>query len=143
MAITSITGPFCKELFDTYIAHETDTADFNVPIMMEDGVNVILPENAATGGSTTECEIEDTCCNEPSYFLFVNQSVTEIGYGGALQDQLGMMPSVNVFYYDTDAEEGGLVSGAGVFTKIAFDGDPLTKITITHGGPASGVIKLS
>lgn len=142
MPITSITGPFCQELFSTYIAHETDTAEINVPIMMEDGENVILPEDATTGNSNTECLVEEVCCNEPEYFLFVNESQTVIGYGSEMIARHGQDPSVFTFYYDTDAEEGGLLSSVGVYTKIAFDTIPLTKITVTHGGPASGVIKI-
>lgn len=71
-----------------------------------------------------------TCCDQ-NMTNFVNQSVTTIAYGGEYGDH----PLVEVVYFI-----GGQWIQSGVFTNIKIEPG---QIVVDHGGPASGVIKLT
>jgi hypothetical protein len=42
-----------------------------------------------------------------------------------------------VFYWD-----GTNYVAAGIFTQIALTGYPVTGVTVDHGGPATGILKI-
>lgn len=73
------------------------------------------------------------CCPE-TIVPFTNQSVTDIPY--ALE--YGNKPVVTALY---------LVAGEwiaeGVLTSIKLIGSPTSLIRVDHGGPSTGIIKLS
>ena len=71
-----------------------------------------------------------TCC-DLNTTNFVNQSVTTIAYN----DELGEHPLIEVIYYN-----GANWSQQGVFTQIRKE---VGQIVVDHGGPATGIIKLS
>lgn len=137
--ITKITGPFCEDLAASYIAHETDTAEAEVPILLEDGTNVFLPENAVGSIEGVECvEGEEKCCNEPSIFTFENSVRTEITWTQSMKDKHGLYPDVQVMYFDQDIS----AFRVDLLTRNAFVGKPPTKLLIDHGGPSTGIIKI-
>lgn len=139
MPITHIYGPECLSIVYDYIAHETDTAEAEVPIITEDEM-VIIPEDAVFGGGDIECLPGDVvCCVEPSVFLFTNQLRTEIVWGDVMRTRHGHSPSVFVYYYSS---VDGSFSIVGDYTKIAFVGNPLTKIVVDHGGLSTGFLKV-
>jgi hypothetical protein len=77
------------------------------------------------------------CC-EPTITHFSNVSSTTISYGPSLSTAHGPAPKVTVLYWD-----GTQYVAAGIFTSIAFDGYPVTSITVDHGSDsATGIIKL-
>ncbi len=143
MPVDMIIGPFCYLISDTYIAHETENVPDNlVPILMEDGTNNILPENAAISLYGTICvDPQEVCCVEPDTFTFINQTRTEIIYGGSLKERHGAYPSVLVYYYQ-ETETSGEIIILGTYTRISMVGNPPTKIIVDHGGPATGIIKI-
>lgn len=142
MPITAIYGPHCVEVLNQYIAHETDTAEAEVPIVEEDGTTVLLPENASGTISGTPCfPGDETCCNKPMQIPFEQANITEIFITQSVINQVGAYPAVEVWYFDNTTEDGGLVKN--VFSNIAYVGDPPTKIVVDHGGPSTGIIKLS
>lgn len=67
-----------------------------------------------------------SCCTQ-NIHTFVNETVTVLPYTG--------VPDVRVFY-----KVGESYEAAGVFTLISISP---TQITIDHGGPATGVVKLN
>lgn len=73
------------------------------------------------------------CC-PLNTFNFINATQTTIPYAGEFGDK----PLVDVMY---------LIDGEwiakGVFTNIYLLGFPTSSIKVDHGGPATGVIKLS
>lgn len=77
------------------------------------------------------------CCAE-TITSFFNEAVTTINYGPSLQAAHGAAPKVTVLYWD-----GTQYVAAGIFTSVAFDTYPVTTVTVDHGGPASGLIKLN
>lgn len=77
-----------------------------------------------------------SCCNA-TITPFFNVSSTTIGYGPSLQSLYGLAPKVTVLYWD-----GVQYVAAGIMTSIAFDTFPVGSITIDHGGPATGLVKL-
>ncbi len=141
MPIDAIYGPFCDELLNIFIAHETNTAAIQVPIIQDDDEQVLIPEDAEVGAYGVACFDGDViCCTEPTISTFVNQSVTEIVYGAVLQAKHGPNPSVFVYYFDSGT---GMFTVMGDFTKVAFDGYPVNKITVNHGGELmTGKIKI-
>jgi hypothetical protein len=141
MPIDVISGPFCQQFFANYIAHETDTAEVGVPIIMEDGSGNILPENAIFGLYGTECvEGQPVCCNTPSEVRFVGQLKTEIFYTATMRAKHGTWPQVYVYYY-YPTNDGELILG-GILTRVSMVGMPATKIIIDHGGVATGIVKI-
>jgi hypothetical protein len=38
--------------------------------------------------------------------------------------------------------DGTQYVAAGIFTSIAFTGFPVTQITVDHGGPATGMVRI-
>jgi hypothetical protein len=142
MPIEVISGPFCIELVEPYIAHETDTDANGVPIIREDGLGVLLPENAPFGMYGVVCgEGQPVCCNEPTIVKFFNQARTEIFYSASLRTKHGTYPSVLVYYYQATEEDGELIAG-GYLTRVSWVGLPPTKIVVDHGGTATGIIKI-
>jgi hypothetical protein len=78
-----------------------------------------------------------SCCS-PYTETFFNVSSTTINYGPSFQALYGPAPKVTVLYWD-----GTQYVAAGIFTSIAFDGFPVTSITVDHGSDgATGIIKL-
>lgn len=71
-----------------------------------------------------------TCCDQNTT-NFVNQSVTTIAYGG----EYGERPLVQVVYY----QDGAWVQ-QGISTQIIIEPG---QIVVDHGGPATGLIKLT
>jgi hypothetical protein len=77
-----------------------------------------------------------SCC--PSQVTtFSNALSTTIAYSPAMQSQYGAAPKVTVLYWD-----GTQYVAAGIFTSIAFTGFPVTQITVDHGGPATGMVRI-
>lgn len=66
------------------------------------------------------------CCPQYNY-TFANESVTIIPFVGAVM--------VNVLYLID-----GVWTAAGMFTQIQ---KTATQVTVDHGGPATGVIKIT
>lgn len=54
-----------------------------------------------------------------------------------MQAAYGSAPKITVLYWD-----GVQYVAAGIFTSIAFDTYPVNSITVTHGGEATGIIKI-
>lgn len=77
-----------------------------------------------------------SCCS-PTIISFFNTSSTTIAYGPGLQLQYGQVPNVTVSYWD-----GTKYVSAGIMTQIKFVGFPLIQITVDHGGPATGLLKI-
>jgi hypothetical protein len=146
MPIDTISGPFCELLIANYIAHETETAEAPVPIIMEDTGENILPENAFTGIYGFECfEGEEVCCGETTEIKFIDALETIIPYGPVLQAKHGITPTVFVMYYEPGPdgdEENSFFRIGGTLTPIFLDGDPTTQIRINHGGKSTGIVKL-
>lgn len=76
------------------------------------------------------------CCPDTKFSVF-NQSVTNIAYSGAMRDQYGAYPRVEVLYWD-----GTNYVSRGVFTSIKFIGNPLENIVVDHGGPSIAQVKI-
>lgn len=74
-----------------------------------------------------------TCCQSISQ-SFVNQAVTIIAWNGALYGS----PYVEVFY-DNDGD----ISADAMAGYIKLIGNPVTSVSVEHGGPASGIVKIS
>ena len=78
-----------------------------------------------------------SCCS-PHIEHFSNVSSTTISYGPSLSTVHGPAPKVTVLYWD-----GTQYVAAGIFTSIAFDGYPVTSVTVDHGSDsATGIIKI-
>lgn len=141
MPVDLITGPFCIEITNAYIAHETDAPGSEVPILLEDESGPLLPESAASGLYGVVCgEGQEVCCNTPTTFKFISSARTEIVYGPSLRTKHGTWPHVYVYYYQPD--EDGEIIIMGVFTRVSMVGSPPTKIIVDHGGVATGIIKI-
>jgi hypothetical protein len=54
-----------------------------------------------------------------------------------MQSQYGLAPNVTVNYWD-----GTQYVAAGIMTQVKFDTFPVTQITVDHGGPGTGLIKI-
>lgn len=54
-----------------------------------------------------------------------------------MQAAYGLAPKITVLYWD-----GIKYVAEGIFTSIAFDTYPVNSITIDHGGPNTGIIKI-
>lgn len=78
------------------------------------------------------------CCPE-TIIPFVNQILTSVGYGSSMIEKHGTHPQVTVLYFDE--VNGGLVA-TGLYTRVAFQGNPPVAITVNHGGLSTGVIKI-
>lgn len=72
------------------------------------------------------------CCNLNTV-NFVNQLTTTVAYSG----EFGPKPLVEVIYYDDVTEEW---TQQGVFTNVRIQPG---QIYVDHGGPATGIIKIS
>lgn len=77
-----------------------------------------------------------SCCN-PLITTFFNTPSTVIGYGPSMQSVYGLAPKITVLYWD-----GTQYVAAGISTSIAFDTYPVNSITIDHGGPNTGLVKI-
>jgi len=77
-----------------------------------------------------------SCCS-PTIIPFFNEAVTTVNYGPAYVLQYGPAPTVDVLYWD-----GTQYVSAGITTEVKFDTVPVTLITVAHGGPATGLIKI-
>lgn len=74
-----------------------------------------------------------SCCPE-SITTFAGASSTTVPYNG----EYGSNPKVTVLYL-----QDGLWVASGIMTQIAMIGTPVTQVKVDHGGPATGIIKLS
>lgn len=74
-----------------------------------------------------------TCCPE-TIVPFNNQAVTDIPYSL----EYGIKPLVTPLYF-----VGGEWIAQGMMTSIKLLGTPTNLIRVEHGGPASGIIKIS
>lgn len=54
-----------------------------------------------------------------------------------MQSVYGLAPKITVLYWD-----GTQYVAAGISTSIAFDTYPVNSITIDHGGPNTGLVKI-
>lgn len=81
-----------------------------------------------TGGAAAVCE--------PTTIPFFNESTLSIPYTAMLQDQYGLVPSIQVYIYN----ESGVLVNMGI--TATMDAVPPTVISFDFGGPASGVIIL-
>lgn len=77
-----------------------------------------------------------SCCT-PTIIPFFNVSSSTITYGPSMVLQYGVVPKVTVLYKD-----GTQYVSAGIGTQVKFDTYPVTEITVDHGGPAIGIIKI-
>jgi len=77
-----------------------------------------------------------SCC-DPLVVPFFNAWTTTVGYGPSLQVKFGLAPNVSVSYWD-----GTQYVTAGITTQVKFNTYPVTQITVDHGGPATGFIKI-
>lgn len=77
-----------------------------------------------------------SCCS-PTIIPFFGVPVSTINYGPSLVLQYGPVPKVDVLYWD-----GVQYVSAGITTQMKFDAVPATVITVDHGGPATGLIKI-
>jgi len=78
-----------------------------------------------------------SCCN-PLVVPFFNASVTTVNYGPSLQSKYGIVPNVNVSYWD-----GTQYVAMGISTQIKFNTYPVTVITVDHGSDAAtGYVKI-
>jgi hypothetical protein len=74
-----------------------------------------------------------SCC--PSNIIpFANASETIVDYGPLVQEEYGSNPNVQVYY----RENGELVLSDDM-NSVSFDG---MTITVDHGGPQTGIIKI-
>lgn len=143
MPIDTISGPFCEELIDTYIAHETDAPGFSVPIIQDTDEQVLIPEDAVFGAYATECfEGEEICCNPYTEIKFIDALETVIPYGPTLVGKHGLTPTVNIFYYEEDGDNNNFFRIDSTLTRVSMIGNPTTQVKITHGGPSTGIVKL-
>lgn len=74
-----------------------------------------------------------SCC-EPTIENFFNQSTTTIPYPAFMQEQYGAKPNVEVYYKD-----GAEYVLSNDMNRVEFDG---STITVDHGGPNTGFIKI-
>lgn len=79
-----------------------------------------------SGGETGTCE--------PEVYSFTNQEQVVIPYTASLIDRFGAVPTVQVWIYD----EMGVLTNMGVVA--IFDAMPPSLVTVSMGGPASGII---
>lgn len=73
------------------------------------------------------------CC-VPTIQSFLNQSTTIIPYSAFMIEQYGAKPNVQVYY-----KEGTEYALSNDMNRVAFDG---STITIDHGGPNTGFVKI-
>lgn len=78
------------------------------------------------GGEITTCE--------PLTVQFFNEPTLSIPYTAQLQDQYGLVPTIQVWIYDG----GGQLVNMGI--TATFDSIPPTVLNFDFGGPASGII---
>lgn len=77
-----------------------------------------------------------SCC-DPLVVPFFNEAVTTVNYSPSLQAKYGVVPNVNVSYWD-----GTQYVAAGISTQVKFN-YPTTIITVDHGSDgATGLIKI-
>lgn len=74
-----------------------------------------------------------SCCPQ-SITSFAGVSVTNVHYNG----EYGAEPTVTVVYY-----QDGAWRSQGVATGVSLIGTPVNTVRVDHGGPATGIIKLS
>lgn len=73
------------------------------------------------------------CCPD-DITTFAGATETNVPYNG----EFGESPLVTVLYFID-----GVWQAAGVFTQIELQGAPVNNIRVVHGGPSTGIIKLS
>ena len=70
---------------------------------------------------------------------FSNQATTTINYNAGLRAMFGAYPKITLFYFDPDAGNFYEVNGVpGSSIKLIGD-----NIFVDHGGPATGLLKIS
>lgn len=77
------------------------------------------------------------CC-VPYMVPFSNVSMTTVDYNTGLKELYGAYPKVTVYYYDQEANEYYEANGIPG-SEVKFDGNT---ISVDHGGPATGQIKI-
>lgn len=77
-----------------------------------------------------------SCCS-PTIVPFFNAASTTVSYGPSMLLQYGQAPNVSVTYWD-----GTQYVMAGITTQVKLVGFPVTQISVDHGGPATGFIKI-
>lgn len=78
------------------------------------------------------------CC--PIYtFPFGNALTSDIPYTTEMQANLGAVPKIEAYYYDEMSGEYSHTNGIPGSEAILSEG----VIHVDHGGPATGIIKLS
>jgi len=76
-----------------------------------------------------------SCCT-PIITQFVNATLTTIPFGDSQKTIYGDVPTVKILYY----EEGEFRESTGFLTQVKLEDDQLT---VNHGGPATGIIKVN
>lgn len=78
------------------------------------------------------------CC-PVNIIPFSNQLTTTIDYNAGLKAEFGNYPKVSLYYFDSSTGDFYEVNGVPG-TEVKFDGD---NIIVDHGGPATGLLKIS
>lgn len=76
-----------------------------------------------------------SCCT-PIITTFVNAEQTVIPFGDLQKAIYGQVPNVKVLYL----QDGEFIEATGFMTAITLDE---SQITVNHGGPATGIIKIN
>lgn len=74
----------------------------------------------------------------PIIEFFYNQTVSIVQYPWQVKQVLGRVPNVQVFYWDKVTYE--YVTGNLPSSRVVFTGGT---IEVDHGGPETGIIKVS
>lgn len=130
MPVNTIKGPFGAEIRNALLKI-TDEA--GIGIVTEDGEQIITED-----AITLEDGSGGAACCPPTIFVFNEVEETVITYSPDLIAKHGQTPRVNAYYYN--GETGFYVGG--IYTRIAFEGLPVKKIKVNHGGINTGFIKL-
>lgn len=80
-----------------------------------------------------------SCC-VPTIVTFHNVSEKNFGYDAGMRLRHGSTPKVEVWYVNAETDELYLSTNQN---NVTLTGNPVNHISVDHGGPASGIIKVT